>query len=95
MATVVVLGALDTKGEEVRFLSRQIEDRGHKVLVVDVGVLGSRHSSVHYTHRGGDRRGRVARNLVSEADRGRAVTAMSHGRASSRSACSSEDNWTP
>ncbi len=40
MATVVVLGALDTKGEEVRFLTRQIEDRGHKVLVVDVGVLG-------------------------------------------------------
>ena len=41
MATVVVLGALDTKGEEVRFLTRQIEDRGHRTLVVDTGVLGT------------------------------------------------------
>ena len=40
MATIVVLGALDTKGEEVRFLTRQIEEREHKVLVVDTGVLG-------------------------------------------------------
>ena len=45
MATIVVLGALDTKGEEVRFLTRQIEEREHKVLVVDTGVLGTRQDS--------------------------------------------------
>lgn len=80
MATVVVLGALDTKGEEVRFLTRQIEDRGHRTLVVDVGVLGEPAFPPFIT------RDEVAAaagvslaTLVSDADRGRAVTAMSRG----------------
>ena len=80
MATVVVLGALDTKGEEVRFLSRQIEDRGHKVLVVDVGVLGQPAFSPFITRNEVATAGGASlATLVSEADRGRAVTAMSRG----------------
>ena len=74
MATVVVLGALDTKGEEVQFLTRQIEDRGHKTLVVDVGVLGKPAFAPFVT------RDEVARaagaslaTLIADADRGRAV----------------------
>ena len=80
MATVVVIGALDTKGEEIRFLSRLIEDRGHRVLVVDSGVLGEPAFAASVT------RDEVAAaagvslaDLVSERDRGRAVTAMSRG----------------
>ena len=80
MATVVVFGALDTKGEEVRFLGQQIENRGHQVLVVDVGVLGEPAFSPFISRTEvATAAGASLATLVSEADRGRAVTAMSHG----------------
>ena len=80
MATVVVLGALDTKGEEVRFLTRQIEDRGHKVLVVDVGVLGKPAFAPFITRdEVATAAGALLATLIADADRGRAVTAMSRG----------------
>src|SRR3954467_12686626 len=80
MATVVVLGALDTKGEEVRFLAKQIEDRGHKTLVVDVGVLGQPAFTPFITRDEVAAAGGASlATLISEADRGRAVTAMSRG----------------
>jgi len=40
MATIAVVGALDTKGRELAFLKEQIEQRGHQTRVVDTGVLG-------------------------------------------------------
>ena len=80
MATIVVLGALDTKGEEVRFLTGQIEERGHKVLVVDTGVLGQPAFAPHITRDEVSTAGGASLPaLVSEADRGRAVIAMSRG----------------
>lgn len=36
---IMVIGTLDTKGDEVRYLKEQIEARGHETIVVDVGVL--------------------------------------------------------
>jgi len=80
MATIVVLGALDTKGEEVRFLTGQIEERGHHVLVVDTGVLGQPPFTPHVTRdEVATAGGASLAALVSEADRGRAVIAMSQG----------------
>ena len=38
--TVVIVGALDTKGEEFAFLKKIIEDAGVNTLVVDFGVMG-------------------------------------------------------
>lgn len=38
--TVVLVGALDTKGEEFAHVRRLIEDRGLETLVVDFGVIG-------------------------------------------------------
>src|SRR5579872_1801134 len=40
MATIAILGTLDTKGEEHAFVADQIRRRGHRVLVIDVGTLG-------------------------------------------------------
>ena len=40
MATIAVLGTMDTKGEEHAFVAQQIRQRGHGVLVIDVGTLG-------------------------------------------------------
>jgi uncharacterized protein (UPF0261 family) len=38
--TIVIVGAMDTKGVEFAFLKSEIERRGFKTLVVDTGVLG-------------------------------------------------------
>ena len=39
--TIVVLATLDTKGHEADYLRQQIEQIGHKALVMDTGVLGA------------------------------------------------------
>ncbi len=38
--TIVIVGTLDTKGEEVEYLKKLIQRRGHKTIVVDTGILG-------------------------------------------------------
>lgn len=38
---IAIIGTLDTKAEEMRYLKQQIEGRGHQAIVIDVGVLGS------------------------------------------------------
>lgn len=80
MATILVIGALDTKGQEFQFLKEQIEARGHRPLVMDVGVLGEppfspevgRHQVVRSA-------GEELRRLVQAGARGRAVAAMARG----------------
>ncbi|MHC4787670.1 MAG: Tm-1-like ATP-binding domain-containing protein [Planctomycetota bacterium] len=39
--TILMIGAFDTKGAEYAFLREQILGRGHEVLAVNTGVLGS------------------------------------------------------
>lgn len=41
MATIAVLGCLDTKGDEFAYLCEAIRRRGHTPLVIDTGVIGS------------------------------------------------------
>ena len=38
--TVVIVGALDTKGREFAFVKEQIESANVHSLVVDIGVMG-------------------------------------------------------
>jgi uncharacterized protein (UPF0261 family) len=38
--SVAIIGTLDTKGDQIEYLKRQIEGRGQKTIVIDVGVLG-------------------------------------------------------
>src|SRR5258708_7522908 len=40
MATIAILGTMDSKGEEHAFVAAQIRQRGHQVLVIDAGTLG-------------------------------------------------------
>ncbi len=40
MATIVVFGTLDTKGDAHRFLAECLRSRGHCVLLLDLGMLG-------------------------------------------------------
>ena len=39
--TIVIPVTLDTKGEETQFVREEIEKRGHRTLVIDVGVMGT------------------------------------------------------
>ena len=40
MATIAVLGTLDSKGEEHAFVAALITRHGHKPLLIDVGTGG-------------------------------------------------------
>ena len=40
MATIAVIGTLDSKGHEHAFVAQEIRKAGHKPLLVDVGTLG-------------------------------------------------------
>ena len=52
---IVMPVTLDTKGEEAQFIKNEIEKRGHKTIVIDVGVLGKPQIKADIS------RGRVAR----------------------------------
>jgi uncharacterized protein (UPF0261 family) len=80
MATIAVLGTMDTKGEEHGFVADVIRQRGHTAFVIDVGTLEPPKLRPDVT------REEVARaahsdlaTLVAKRDRGEAVTAMSKG----------------
>src|SRR3954452_17034428 len=38
--TILLIGTLDTKGDEYTYLRDLIEQRGHHVIVIDAGVFG-------------------------------------------------------
>ncbi len=81
-ATIALLGALDTKGTEYRFLRTCIEARGHHTLLIDVGVLGEPTLEPDVSREEVARAaGADASELKSRADRGEAVAAMTRGAA--------------
>lgn len=77
MATIAVLGTLDTKGHEHAFVAECIRARGHDVLLIDVGTGGEPAVVPHIP------RAEVAAaggldlpSLMARGDRGECVTAM-------------------
>lgn len=38
--TIAIVGTLDTKGEEIRYVKERIESRGYEAVVIDGGILG-------------------------------------------------------
>ena len=38
--SIAIIGTLDTKGDEIRYVKDFIVHRGHEVVVIDVGVIG-------------------------------------------------------
>jgi uncharacterized protein (UPF0261 family) len=82
MATVVLLGTLDTKGHEYAFIRDRLREAGVDVLLVDTGVLGEPLVAPDID------REEVARaagsdhaDLVRDADRGQAMDVMGRGAA--------------
>lgn len=75
--TVAIIGALDTKGQEFAFLKKEIEKRGCKTLVINVGVLGEPQfipdiSAEEVTLAGGVK----LADLIARRDRGEAMEVM-------------------
>jgi len=82
MATVVLLGTLDTKGVEYAFLRDRIEEQGCSVLTINAGILADPDHQVDFSRR--DVAGAVGADLdslVRSGDRGAAVTTMAQGAA--------------
>ena len=78
--TVLIIGTLDTKGAETDFLKNQIEQRGNRTLVMDVGVLGEAPfpPDIPRSEVAAAAREDVA-VLAMEGDRGKAVETMTRG----------------
>src|SRR5258706_8787527 len=80
MATIAVLGTMDSKGEEHGFVAEQIRRRGHKVLVIDSGTLEAPRLKPDITRREvAAAAGVDLATIVAKRDRGEAVAAMSKG----------------
>ncbi|WP_275290882.1 Tm-1-like ATP-binding domain-containing protein [Amycolatopsis sp. La24] len=82
MATVAMLGTLDTKGAEFQWMRSQLEGLGHRVHLIDAGVAGQPAGTPEITREEVARRaGTSIRELIEDDDRGKALAAMSAGAA--------------
>src|ERR1051326_4281553 len=80
MATIAILGTMDTKGDEHAFVAEQIRRRGHQILVIDVGVLDEPKLKPDVTRTEvAAAAGMDLKSLIAKRDRGEAVTAMAQG----------------
>jgi len=80
MATIAILGTMDTKGEEHAFVADQIRRRGHQTLVIDVGTLGEPVLKPDVTrHEVALAAGADLTAVVKKHDRGEAIKVMSEG----------------
>ncbi|SHS62655.1 Uncharacterized conserved protein [Mycobacteroides abscessus subsp. abscessus] len=80
MATVVVLGTLDTKGNEHNFVNQIISKRGCDVVLIDIGVLGQPQTKPDISREEVARAGKVEiEELVKRNDRGFAMEIMACG----------------
>jgi uncharacterized protein (UPF0261 family) len=80
--TIVLVGALDTKGADYAFVKELIEKRGHRVLVVDTSVTGEPGLSPDVpSSRVADAGGESLATLREKDDRGAAMDVMTRGTA--------------
>jgi len=80
MATIAVLGTLDSKGEEHGFVAEQLRKRGHKVLIIDTGTLEPPKLKPDITRQQvAAAAGLDLAGVLAKKDRGEAVAAMSRG----------------
>jgi len=78
MATIAVLGTLDSKGEEHDFVARRIRARGHATLLIDVGSGGPPTVAPDITREQvAAAAGLDLAPLIEKKDRGACVVAMS------------------
>lgn len=78
MATIAVIGTLDSKGEEHAFVANLIKARGHEVLLIDVGTGSDPQVTPDVTRFEVAEAGEIdLPPLIDKQDRGECVVAMS------------------
>ena len=78
--TIAVIGALDTKGQEFSFVKAAIEQRGHRTLIVNTGVVGEPLFEPDITAaQVAEAGGTSLADLRQQADRGTAIDVMTLG----------------
>tara|TARA_B100000212_G_scaffold293465_1_gene235808 strand:- start:69835 stop:71043 length:1209 start_codon:yes stop_codon:yes gene_type:complete len=78
MATIAILGTLDSKAEEHSFIAERIRERGHNVALIDVGTGGKPQITPDYSrYEVASATGVDLKSLIERHDRGACVVAMS------------------
>jgi uncharacterized protein (UPF0261 family) len=78
--TIALVGAFDTKGTEYKFVRDCIVHRGHKTLLIDVGVLGEPRLAPDVSSRDvAEAAGADLQDLIETHDRGEAMATMTRG----------------
>lgn len=79
---VIILGTLDTKGQEFKFIKDVVESTGVKTLVIDAGVKGEPYFQADVSNwevaKAG---GKSLEELIANNHRGEAIDTMMHGAA--------------
>ena len=82
MATIVLIGTLDTKGIEYEYMRRQLRAEGCEVILVDAGVMGKPLAVPDITREEvAKAAGENIADLATRGDRGMAVETMAAGAA--------------
>ena len=82
MATVVLVGTLDTKGDEYAYLAERVREHGVEVVLVDAGILGEPRVHADVTREDvAAAAGADVAALAAAGDRGAAVETMARGAA--------------
>ncbi|MEE2710861.1 MAG: Tm-1-like ATP-binding domain-containing protein [Gemmatimonadota bacterium] len=78
--TIAIVGALDSKGEEFKFLKNEIERRSHRTFVIDTSVIGDPVFKADVPREQvAEAAGTTIGTLQGRNDRGEAMAAMSKG----------------
>src|SRR5690349_3213248 len=77
MATIAILGTMDSKGMEHAFVAERIRERGHRTLIIDVGTLGQPNLKPDITREEVAAAGDIGLTALQvRQDRGESVAAM-------------------
>lgn len=80
MATVVLLGTLDTKGTDYEYLRKRVQESGCEVILIDAGVKGAPLTKPDITNEAVAKAvGADVAQLAAAGDRGVAVETMARG----------------
>ena len=80
MSKVIIIGTLDTKGEEFKFLEECIQRAGAKTLVIDTGIKGTPLFKADISREEIAKAGGSSiKTLVEKGDRGEAIDVMMKG----------------
>lgn len=77
--TIAVIGTLDTRGEEIKYVKELIERKGHKAVVIDVGSLREPPFRPDISHEEVAKAAGTTMKEVIALDEGKAVQVMAKG----------------